>query len=216
MPTIRTHFSYQRQGRGFMLRLATVLLLGSALIASAHQQGHAQEAPSSPPIPQEIYKEIEGYLANDIVILSIKNQNQKYKDISNEEVTQLDSRWRAELDSDRKSLISATLSNPLSAYLTRIQAHSLGKFIEIFVMDDRGLNVGQSNISSDYWQGDEAKWQETYLKGPGAVHLGEAEWKDEIKSWTQQVDVAITDPATGTAIGAATFELNLTELDRRH
>lgn len=215
MPIIRKHFPCQRQGRSLTLRFATILMLGSALIGSAQQRANAQDAPSPDAISQEIYKEIEGYLANDIVVLSIKNQNDKYKNISDGEVTKLDSNWRTELDSERKPLISATLSNPLSAYLTRIQAHSLGKFIEIFVMDNRGLNVGQSNISSDYWQGDEAKWQETYLKGPGAVHLGEAEWKDEIKSSTQQVSVAITDPANGKAIGAATFELNLSELNRR-
>lgn len=215
MPIISKLFPCQRQGRSLTLRFATILMLGSALIGSAQQQANAQDVPSPAAIPQEIYKEIEGYLANDIVVLSIKNQNEKYKNFSDAEVTKLDSIWRTELDSDRKPLISATLSNPLSAYLTRIQAHSLGKFIEIFVMDNRGLNVGQSNISSDYWQGDEAKWQETYLKGPGAVHLGEAEWKDEIKSSTQQVNLTITDPASGKAIGAATFELNLTELNRR-
>jgi hypothetical protein len=42
---------------------------------------------------------------------------------------------------------------------------------EMFVMDAKGLNVGQSDVTSDYWQGDEAKWQKTYGAGPGVVFV---------------------------------------------
>ena len=34
------------------------------------------------------------------------------------------------------------------------------------------MNVGQSDIISDYWQGDEAKWIKTYAKGAAALHIG--------------------------------------------
>ena len=36
--------------------------------------------------------------------------------------------------------------------------------------DNKGLNVGQSDVTSDYWQGDEAKWKKSYKMGAGAVH----------------------------------------------
>jgi uncharacterized phage infection (PIP) family protein YhgE len=38
------------------------------------------------------------------------------------------------------------------------------------VKDNKGLNVGQSDVTSDYWQGDEAKWKKSYKMGAGAVH----------------------------------------------
>jgi hypothetical protein len=36
---------------------------------------------------------------------------------------------------------------------------------EIFVMDGWGWNVGQTGGTSDYYQGDEGKWQKTFAKG---------------------------------------------------
>jgi hypothetical protein len=40
------------------------------------------------------------------------------------------------------------------------------------------MNVGQSDVRSDCWQGDEAKWQQTYLKGADAIHIGEVEFDE--------------------------------------
>ena len=78
-----------------------------------------------------------------------------------------------------------------------------------------GLNVGQSSVTSDYWQGDEDKFQKTFQVGPDAVFIDEPEYHDETKTWRVQVNLTIVDPATKAAIGAATAEINLTELQRR-
>jgi hypothetical protein len=166
------------------------------------------------PDPQKLVRGIQEKLQTEIVRLSVENQNKKYADISAEDVQKLDQQWRDETQSEVKPLIAATLSSPLSAYLTRIQAHSLGLYTEIFVMDDKGLNVGQSNITSDYWQGDEAKWQKTYLKGADTVFIDEPEWNAETATWRVQVNLSLAD-MNGRAIGAATVEVNLTEWQRR-
>lgn len=173
----------------------------------------AQPVPSQY-IDKALKADIEKILVNDVVIDSIRNQNDKHVDLKQEDVDALDQLWRKQTKEKDKYFISAVLANPLSSYLTRIQAHSKGKFLEIFVMDDKGLNVGQSSISSDYWQGDEGKWQKTYLKGVGSVFVDEAEYNKESNIWSAQYNVAIEDPESKKVIGAATFELNLTELAR--
>ena len=37
--------------------------------------------------------------------------------------------------------------------------------LEAFLMDAKGMNVGMCDATSDYWQGDEPKWQKTYGEG---------------------------------------------------
>ena len=59
-------------------------------------------------------------------------------------------------------MIDDILRNSLSGFLKAKKKESEGLFTEIFVMDNKGMNVGQSDITSDYWQGDEAKWIKTY------------------------------------------------------
>lgn len=175
----------------------------------------ATQKPTKALITEVIMNDIYKFVNTDIVRVSIKNQNEKYGNLAQQQINDLDQKWRTERKSDDQPLISATLSNPLSSYLTRIQAHSIGLYSEMFVMDLNGLNVGQSNISSDYWQGDEAKFQKTFPVGPSAVFIDEPEFDDELGIWRVQVNLSVADKDTGKAIGAITVEINLSELQRR-
>lgn len=163
----------------------------------------------------EVMSDIREWIDTDIIRLSVNAQNDRYQKLEQAEIDELDAQWVAERESDDMPLISATLSSPLSIYLTRMQGRSVGLYVEIFVMDQNGLNVGQSSITGDFWQGDEAKFQKTYDVSRDAVFLDEPEWDDEAKIWRGQVNFTLTDATNQTAIGAATVELNLTELQRR-
>ena len=140
-------------------------------------------------------------------------QNAENEGLSQTAIDRLDQQWRAERNAADQPLIGRILSNPLSSYLTQIQAQSLGLYSEIFIMDVVGLNAGQSAITSDFWQGDEAKFQKTYGVGASAVFIDAAEYDEDTATWRAQVNFTID--ADGAAIGAATVEFNLTELQRR-
>ncbi len=177
-------------------------------------------ADASPPydwrraVEAKVLPDISRILDEAIVEYTVLARNQQYADLTQGGIEELDKQWRAERESEEQPLISAVLSNPTSTYLTRVQAQSIGLYSEIFVMDDDGLNVGQSNISSDFWQGDEAKFQQTYDLGAGSVFIDEPEFRDDIGVWVVQVNTTIDKD--GSPIGAATFEVNLTELVRRN
>jgi hypothetical protein len=164
-------------------------------------------------ITASVVEDMRSWIETDIVRISIGAQNERLKKLPQDQIDALDAQWREERESDDKPLIAATLSNPLSVYLTRLQGQSLGLYAEIFVMDHNGLNVGQSSITGDFWQGDEAKFQKTYDVSSDALFIDEPEWDDENKIWRGQVSFTITD--NGESIGAVTMEVNLTELQRR-
>lgn len=165
-------------------------------------------------IDDAMVKEIRGWLDTPVVRISVEAQNKRHANITQARIEELDKQWVAERKSKEQPLIAATLSNPLSNYLTQIQAGSDGLYTEMFVMDFKGLNVGQSSITSDYWQGDEGKFQKTFPVGPGAVFVDKAGLDEDTKTWRAQISVTVVD-AAGKAIGAITIEVNLTELDRR-
>ena len=79
-------------------------------------------------------------------------------------------------------------------------------------MDALGLNVAASAATSDYWQGDEAKWQETFGNGSGEIHISEVEFDDSTGSYQSQVSLPIRDPDTNELIGAITFGVNVQSL----
>ncbi|MGD8332006.1 MAG: hypothetical protein PVJ49_21410, partial [Acidobacteriota bacterium] len=145
--------------------------------------------------------------------LTLAERNRKNASVDQAKIDALDKQWRAERKVQDQPLITAVLSSPLSSYLTRIQARSLGLYSEIFVMDNKGLNAGQSSITSDYWQGDEAKFQKTYEVGPDAVFIDEPEYNKETGTWRAQLNMTLAKD--GAAAGSLTVEINLTELERR-
>ncbi|SHO58988.1 hypothetical protein VQ7734_04763 [Vibrio quintilis] len=155
---------------------------------------------------------IEPITTQPDVISAIKAQNAKHASLSESQIIEFDNTWRAQVSSSNPVLINQVLSNPLSQKLKDIQNNSDGMFTEIFVMDNKGLNVGQSSMTSDYWQGDEAKWKETYLKGPKAVHISEVEEDESTQTFQSQVSMSITDPSSGQVIGAITVGVNVEEL----
>jgi len=164
-------------------------------------------------ITPSMVEEMRQWIETDIVRIAIQAQNDRLQKQTQDQIDALDKQWVAERESDDKPLIAATLSNPLSIYLTRLQGQSLGLYAEIFVMDQNGLNVGQSSITGDYWQGDEAKFQKTYDVSADALFIDEPEWDEDNKIWRGQVSFTLTD--ADKSIGAVTMEVNLTEAERR-
>ncbi|QHQ34312.1 hypothetical protein [Algicella marina] len=187
------------------------IALCCAFLMVCAQAGGAQETR----IPSHIVESIKDVLAQDVVIRSIAAQNRRYGHLELNQIETLDQQWRAEREAVEQPLIAMTLSNPLSNFLTRVQANSFGLYTAVFVTDQNGLNVGQSAITGDFWQGDEAKFQKTFEVGPDAVFIDAPEAFEDIGVMISQVNVTVKDPETGTPIGAATFDVNLHEILRR-
>lgn len=166
-------------------------------------------------ITTDVVKGLQAYGEEDVFQIVLGVCNDKNKGVMDSDFATLDAQWKSELGQAEQPAIARALTNPLSLRATQMQAESDGLFLEIFVMDAKGLNCGQSAATSDYWQGDEAKWQKTYLVGAEAVFIDEPEISDKLGVWVSQVNLSIKDKKTGAALGAVTYEINLTELERR-
>ncbi len=153
---------------------------------------------------------VRPWLEEPAIVDAILAQNGAHAGLGQADIDALDARWRAELSSTARPMIDAQLSNPLSLYLKDRQRAAEGVISEIFVMDDRGLNVGQSDVTSDYWQGDEAKWQKSF--GNDALYIEEAARDDSTQLMQSQASLPIHDPDTGAVIGAITIGINLDAL----
>ena len=183
------------------------LTLAALLSASAALQAQDE---FTAPLTALGESEIAAFAADPILIDAIKAQNATTASYDQAKIDEMDQQWRAEVDASAKPLIDATLGNAASAYLKSVQDESLGKYTEIFAMDAKGLNVAQSTLTSDYWQGDEDKFTQSF--GANAVHIGEIEQDESTQAFQSQVSVPITDPATGALIGAITVGVDVSML----
>lgn len=153
--------------------------------------------------------EIAAVLSNPALIDAIRAQNGKTAGLSEDEIIAMDQKWRSEIGGGATPTIDSVVASPVSDALRAAVEENGGLFTEVFIMDGVGLNVASSGITSDYWQGDEAKWQQTYSAGPGAVHFGDVEFDESTQTYQSQVSIAIVDPGDQSVIGAATFGVNV-------
>ncbi len=152
-------------------------------------------------------------IAQDPVIVSaIKARNAEGAP-SAEEIDRLDKEWRAQVGAASAPLVEALLDTDASRRLIDALEASQGLITEAFAMDAAGLNVALSDATSDYWQGDEAKWQETYAVGPAALHVSDVELDESTQTYQAQVSMPVVDPDSGQPIGAITFGINVEYLD---
>ena len=148
------------------------------------------------------------WINHPAIVAAVIEQNIETAGLSEADIIAMDDAWRSEIGAASTPTISSVLDAPASAHLREHVSEHAGMITEVFVMDARGLNVASSGITSDYWQGDEAKWSETYPKGADAVHVSEIELDESTQTYQMQVSLPVTDPASGDVVGAVTFGLN--------
>jgi hypothetical protein len=182
-------------------------LAGALLLCSA---AGAQQDIRITAVADFIDSNVRPWLDEPAIINAVIAQNAIHARLGQAAIDKLDARWRTEFSSAARPMIEAQLSNPLSLYLKGQQRAAGGLVTEIFVMDNRGLNVGQSDVTSDYWQGDEAKWQESF--GAGLLHIEEAQRDESTQLMQSQASLPIKDPRTGAVIGTITVGINLDAL----
>lgn len=191
-----------------MIRMISAAVLSGCLLAA----GAANAANEfEPQIKKFVEADVAPWLSDAAVVDAIKAQNAKNASITEDDISKLDTEWRAQAKAGKGAMIDEVLSNALSKFLQAKKDAAGGKIAEMFVMDNKGLNVGQSDVTSDYMQGDEAKWQKTYQAGPGALFIDEIEFDDSSKAFQSQASMTIVDEA-GNAIGAITIGVNVEKL----
>jgi hypothetical protein len=185
--------------------LVLVALIGSSILSPIAVAANSHEAK----INRYIDSNIRNWVSSDELLLAVDQQNIDHFNISSSEINRLDQRWRKEKLRDGGSLISSVMGNELSAFLRGIKAASGGVITEIFVMDNVGLNVGQTNGTGDLMQGDEAKWQKTYQVSANAVFIDAVEEEDGIN--ISQVSLTVARPNSA-RLGAITIGINVDAL----
>lgn len=152
---------------------------------------------------------VQPWLEDAAVVDAIKAQNAANAGLDAAAIDKLDQAWRAEVEAGDHPTIDAVLATPLSKLLAEKRDAASGVITEVFITDAKGLNVAQSDPTSDYWQGDEAKWQKSFGAGAGAVFVDEVEKDESTQQFQTQLSATIVDPATGAPIGAITVGLNV-------
>jgi hypothetical protein len=146
------------------------------------------------------------HCTNQIFVAETKAQNAK--GISSTEIQNIDRQWQEA--EEELPIMTEKLGNRCAAEVARI-ARENPAIVEAFVMDNQGAVVGENNLTSDYWQGDEEKWINSYNNGRGGLDVGQAKFDRSANAVIQQISLPVFD-SDGTVIGAVTFGVSTESL----
>lgn len=140
--------------------------------------------------------------------LSLHLLNQlPYADL--EEVLALDRNWQSHAPDRYSALALRLLSSPTSRTLAQWQEAEKGQVTEIFVMDGMGAITALSRLTSDFWQGDERKFQATVDLGPDEVHLSPVHFDASSRRFQVIASVPVRLQGDGPFQGAVALGLDV-------
>lgn len=133
-------------------------------------------------------RELLAWGKDPVIVKAVKAQNEKGMTL--EEIKKLDEQWTK--TPGVADFMKPFLENECAKHLLELQA-SLPYLVEIFVTDNQGGLVAATNKTSDYWQGDEAKFTECYREGKGEVYVSEVEFDESAQAYLVQVSVPVVE-----------------------
>jgi hypothetical protein len=141
-----------------------------------------------------------------VIVKCVKEENAKGNTLA--AIQEKDAKWKG--TAGIVDYMQALMDSECGKHLAGIQK-SAPYYAEIFVMDNQGANVAMTDKTSDYWQGDEAKFKKSYNDGTGFVFVDEVEFDDSAQAYLVQVSVPVMDG--GKAIGAITFGIDVDKIE---
>jgi hypothetical protein len=181
----------------YVSKVSNAFLSGIVILCSV-----SVSAESFPSGVNELVPLLKTWGEDPVIISAVEAQNQS--GLTLDAIKSRDEKWRATdgIDDHMKLLMNNAAAKRLLE-LEKTQPY----FFEIFLMDNQGANVAMTNKTSDYWQGDEAKWQASFNKGKGGVHFSNVEFDESAQDYLLQISVPVMQ--NGAALGAITVGINL-------
>jgi hypothetical protein len=166
----------------------------------------AQSAGDAQKLLTDEAAQLQKWGSDPAIVAAVKAQNAKKVSVA--EVQGRDEQWTA---GKAEALVKQVTTGACADRLRTLVAANAG-YGETFVMDNQGALVCATTKTSDYWQGDEAKWQRAYDGGKGAVFIDRPKFDDSSAQRLAQISVPVID--NGAAIGAITIGIAIDKLKK--
>jgi hypothetical protein len=149
---------------------------------------------------------LKSWAQDPLFVAAVIAQNKQH--ITPAEIDKRDKAWVA---GTAEPLVKQMTTGPCADHLRQLAAAS-PIYSESFVMDDQGALVCANQRTSDYMQGDEAKWIRSFNNGKGAVFIDRPRFDESAKEHLAQISLPIM--SGGHAIGAITIGVDVDKLAR--
>ena len=189
------------------LRETCLTIALCALVVTASAQQDISESELEELLRVKV-RTVQHMALNPLLIRAVRKQNAS--GLTLEEIARRDKVWRA--------------TKELTPFKLSLQTSSAGRFVkqqiqrstsfnEAFLTDNQGANVAAFPATSDYWQGDEDKWINSFNGSNGRVYIGALELDESTNTVAAQVSAPVLD--RGRTIGVLVVGVTINYLQSK-
>jgi hypothetical protein len=146
-------------------------------------------------------QKLRAWGSDPVIVAAVKAQNAKH--VALDTIKQRDAQWTS---GKAEELVKQVTTGPCADHLRQLVAGN-ATYGETFVMDDQGAIVCATVKTSDYWQGDEAKFERAFNARKGNVFIDRPRFDESAASRLAQISVPVMEKDA--AIGAITIGVTL-------
>ncbi|MED5439895.1 MAG: transporter substrate-binding domain-containing protein [Pseudomonadota bacterium] len=140
-----------------------------------------------------VTKRIRTIIDDNKLLAALDDSNQMQRALAADVIDALDVQWRHEVSAAEQPLISEIISRPTSAYLRSVKELSNGLITEAILVGSAGLNAAQSDITTDYYQADEAAWKALISNPSSEYHIDGIRYDGSSRKFQVKVSWTIED-----------------------
>ena len=183
-----------------VIGVAIVLSIGQARLRDAQSTQLLQIADySAAAVDASVYRRIlDGALLGRVPDLRRAAAAANERPYDAAAVAALDDQWRADPAATAARL--QLLTSPASLFLADLTTHD-SIYREVLLTDRRGRLVAASNITSDYFQADEAWWTASFDNGRGRVSVSDVRRDESARVYAFEIAVPVHDPSSDELVG---------------
>ena len=145
---------------------------------------------------------------NPLLVRAVRQQNAL--GLTQEEINKRDKEWRATKEPTPYKISLQT--SPAGRFLKE-QVTRNASFNEAFLTGNQGANVAAYPATSDYWQGDEDKWTNSFNGGDGQIFYGKLALDESTNTVAAQVSAPVLD--RGETIGVLVVGITINYLQTK-
>jgi methyl-accepting chemotaxis protein len=143
------------------------------------------------------------------IIEAVEKGNQTNSALSDADIANLDKAWKDKA-ADIEKRVEGISNNAVSSHLVAF-LKTFPEEIEVFVTDQRGLNIAMTDRTSDYLQGDEDWWKAAYADGKGASFIDQVELDESTGVYAVNIAVPVVN-AQGALVGVLRGTVDVTAI----
>lgn len=175
------------------------------LVSAADQRAQAER------VIRDLSREA---MADPVILAVLRRASAENDGLTAATIAGQDEAWRRQAKRGRGPLLDAVIASPASRQLLLLRLPRASLIADLMLMDDRGLLVGATRLSSDYDQSDETKFERTFPDGPEALVVEPPAYDESVDEYVMAVSITLTDPTGGQPLGVLTANMVLTALER--